>query len=96
MPKVPKINFHISEISPEKHRARSWFLPADKRKIFLQVDIIFLGVQSTQNDKATISLQYLKENVKDEVDFFSADKVSSNWYYQIRYVCDQVCPNYPK
>ena len=26
--------------------------------------------QSTQNNKFAISLQYLKENVKDEVDFF--------------------------
>ena len=30
--------------------------------------------QSTQNNKFTISLQYLKENVKDEVDFLPADK----------------------
>ena len=31
-------------------------------------------VQSTQNNKFTISLQYLKEIIKDEVDFLSADK----------------------
>ena len=40
--------------------------------------------QSIENNKFTISLQYLKENVKDEVDFLSADKrqkASSNWYY---------------
>ena len=30
--------------------------------------------QSTQSNKFTISLQYLKENVKDEVDFLPADK----------------------
>ena len=29
--------------------------------------------QSTQNNKLAISLQYLKENMKDEVDFLSAD-----------------------
>ena len=30
--------------------------------------------QITQKNKFTVSLQYLKENVKDEVDFLSADK----------------------
>ena len=30
--------------------------------------------QSTQNNNLTTSLQYLKENVKDEVDFVPADK----------------------
>ena len=30
--------------------------------------------QSTQSNKFAISLQYLKENVKDEVDFLPADK----------------------
>ena len=30
--------------------------------------------QSTQNNKFAISLEYLKENVKDEVDFWPADK----------------------
>ena len=30
--------------------------------------------QSTQNNKFTISLQYLKENVNDEFDFLPADK----------------------
>ena len=30
--------------------------------------------QSTQNNKFTISLQYRRENVKDEVDFLPADK----------------------
>ena len=30
--------------------------------------------QSTQNNKFIISFQYLKENVKDDVDFLPADK----------------------
>ena len=30
--------------------------------------------QSTQNNKFAISLQYPKENVKDEVDFLPPDK----------------------
>ena len=29
--------------------------------------------QSTQNNKFTISLQYIKENVKDEIDFLPPD-----------------------
>ena len=33
--------------------------------------------QSTQNNKFTISLQNLKENVKDEVDFLPADNHQS-------------------
>ena len=35
---------------------------------------IVRDAQSTQNDKFTISLQYLKEKVKHEVDFLPADK----------------------
>ena len=31
--------------------------------------------QSTQNNKFAISLQYLRENVKDEVDFLPAESV---------------------
>ena len=42
MPKLPKINLHIFEASPEKHEIE--FLPADKHKNFVQIDIISLGV----------------------------------------------------
>ena len=54
--------------------------------------------QSTQNNKLAISLQYLKENMKDEVDFLSADKC---WrFFQIDTVilgvCGQACANYLK
>ena len=51
-------------------------LPADKHESFLQDDrIIFLCFvsrhgQSTQNNKFAISLKYLLENVKNEVNFF--------------------------
>ena len=45
-----------------------------------------------------MSLQYLKEHVKDEVDFLPADKHQR--VLQIHTIilgaCDQVCPNYPK
>ena len=66
------------------------YLPADKHEMFLQVDSITLGVLSTQNNKFAISLQYIKERVMDEVDFFPADNTS------ILGVCDQACPNYSK
>ena len=53
--------------------------------------------QSTQSNKLAITLQYLKENVKDEVDFLSANKQR---FLQINMiilgVCGQACLNYPK
>ena len=73
--------------------------PADKHQLFQEVDSITLGVcsQSTQNNKFAISLQYVKENVKDEVDFSPVDKQR---FLQIDTiilgVCGQACPNYPK
>ena len=54
--------------------------------------------QNTQSNKFTISLQHLKESVKDEVDFLLADKCQT--FFQIATiilgVCGQACPNYPK
>ena len=54
--------------------------------------------QNTQNNKFVISLQYLKENMKEEVDFLSADKHQR--FLQIHTiilgVCGQTCPNYRK
>ena len=51
-------------------------LPTDKRQRFLQIAIIILGVgvrgqacPITQNNKFAMSLQYLKKEVKDKVDF---------------------------
>ena len=51
------------------------FLPADKHKSFLQDNSITLVVISQtgpkyQNNQFTISLQYLKENMKDDVEGF--------------------------
>ena len=54
--------------------------------------------ESTENNMFTISLQYLKDNVKDEVDFLPADKRQR--FLQIDTitlgVCGQACLNYPK
>ena len=52
------------------------FLPADKCQRFLQIDTIIVGgrvryAKVTQNNKLAISLQYLKKEVSDEIDFFS-------------------------
>ena len=53
--------------------------------------------QITQNNKFAVSLQYLKENVKDEVDFLLGD--NHERFLQINTiilrVSGQRCPNYP-
>ena len=54
------------------------FLPADTHKVFYKLIVslwvwVARHVQSTQSNKFTRSLQYLKENLKDEVDFLPAD-----------------------
>ena len=55
-------------------------------------------VQGTQNNKFAISLQYFKENVKDEVDFLPADKHES--FSQIDAIIldwdGQAFPKFPK
>ena len=45
-----------------------------------------------------MSLQYLKENMKDEVDFLPADKFWRIFHIDtiILGVCRQACPNYLK
>ena len=69
----------------------------DNRESFLQMNSIILGAhaQSTQENKFTISVQYFKENMKDEVDFLPADKHQR--FLQIDTiilgVCGQTCPN---
>ena len=54
--------------------------------------------QSTQNNKFAISLQYVRENLKDEVDFLPADKHQR--FLQIDTitldVCSQTMPKLPK
>ena len=54
--------------------------------------------QSTKNNQFTICLQYLKEDMKDEVDFLPANKC---WrFFQIDTIIlgvwGQACPNYLK
>ena len=80
------------------------FLPADKHKNFLQVDSIIWvclvrHTQSTINNKFTISLKYLKENVKDEVNFCLLIIVEGLFkviqYYHFRFVLPGM-PKLPK
>ena len=54
--------------------------------------------QSTQNNEFTISLQYLKENMKDIVDFWPVDKYQ-RFLQKSKVslgVCGKAGPNYPK
>ena len=57
-------------------------LHADKHERLLQIDsMILMGMvkysQSSQNIKFAMSLQYLRKEVKDEVDFLHAEKHQS-------------------
>ena len=52
---------------------------ADKHESLLQINaMILMGIvkhsQSSHNSKTAMSLQYLKKEVRDEVDFSHADK----------------------
>ena len=62
-------------------------LHADKHERLLQIDsMILMGMvkysQSSQNIKFAMSLQYLRKEVKDEVDFLHAEKWS--WFFACR------------
>ena len=57
------------------------FLHADKQKGLQQIDAMILmeivkHSQNSQNSKFSMSLQYLKKKVRDEVDFWINFKVS--------------------
>ena len=58
------------------------FLHIDKHESLLQIDTMNLMVmikhsQSSQNSNFAVSLQYLKKEVRDDVDFLHADKHQS-------------------
>ena len=62
---------------------------ADKQENLLQIDsMILMGMvkhsQISQNSKFALTLQYLKKEVKDEVDFLQADQDQSvgNVYFK--------------
>ena len=81
MPKLPKIT-SLLFFAISKNLVMLIFLYADKHEGLLQIDsMILMGMvkhpQSPQNSKFAMSLQYLKKEVKDEVDFLHADKHQS-------------------
>ena len=75
MPEVHTISLHIFAISPEKHGGEvDFFCLQINAEVLYKLIVSLLAcvarhAQSTQYNNFTISLQYLKENVKDEVDF---------------------------
>ena len=50
---------------------------AYKHESFLQIDRTIFDVDVQANSKLVVSLQYLKNEVRDEVDFLRADKHQS-------------------
>ena len=63
------------------------FLPADKRQRFLQSDTNIKGMcaqhaQIVQNNKFAISLQYLKKEMSDAVDFLH-EQIGMKAYYRL-------------
>ena len=94
---------YLCNISRKKLGMKLIFCLQINRKVFYKLIMslwvcIARHVQSTQNDKFAISLQYLKENVKDEVDFVCADKHQR--FLQIDIIIlgvrGRACQNYPK
>ena len=81
MAKVLKISLHIFVLSPENHGWWSQFFCLQiNTKVFYYLTVSLfvcrpMHSKSTQNNRFVISLQYLKENVKDIVDFLHADKI---------------------
>ena len=72
---MPKTSLNIFALSPLKVGDEVEFLAEDKHKSFLQDGRITLGVISQAGPKyQKLSLQYLKENMKDEAGFLPADK----------------------
>ena len=72
-------------------------------KVFCKIIVSFWvyiarQAQSTKNNQFTRSFQYLKENMKDKVDFLPTDKCWS--FFQIDTIilgsCGQAFPNYLK
>ena len=74
MSEVPKISLHIFAVSLGTHGDAVDFFLEINTKLFYNLIVklwlcIARYVQITQNSKFVISLQYLKENVQDKVDF---------------------------
>ena len=84
MPKLPKISllFLCNILRKKWVMKASIFGLQTSRKAFYKIDtMILMGIvkhlQSSQNSKFTMSLRYLKKEVRDEVDFLHVDKHQS-------------------
>ena len=84
MPKLPKITslLFLCNILRKKWVMKSIFCMQMSKKVSCKLILWFLmgmmkNSQSSQNSKFAISLQYLKKEVRDEVDFLHADKHQS-------------------
>ena len=79
-PKHPNKKFvYLCNIFRKTWEMKFIFCLQINKKVFCKLIVsiracVARHAQSTQSNKFAISLQYLKENVKDEVDFLSADK----------------------
>ena len=84
MPKLPKITslLFLCNILRKKWEIKLIFCMQIRMKVSYKLILWFLmGMvkhsQSSQNSKFAMSLQYLKKEVRDEVDFLHADKHQS-------------------
>ena len=98
-----KKSAYLCNISMKIIGRLKWFFCLQiNTKVFYKVIVFWMYettlVQSTQNNKFGISLQYLKENGKNEVEFLLADKHQR--FLQIDTivlgVSGQACPDYSK
>ena len=95
---------YLCNISRKTREMKLIFCLQINAKVLYQLIVFFFCIciarhaQSTQSNKFAIFLQYLKENVNDEVDFLHADK--HRRFLQIDAIifglCGQAYPNYPK
>ena len=70
---------YLCNILRKRGRINMIFIMKISIKVFHRLVVLFLFLiarhaQSTQNCKCVISLEYLKKDGRDEVDFFHADK----------------------
>ena len=75
------------------------FLHDDKRQSFYKLVVsFFLVITRPQNSKFVISLQYLKKEGRDDVDFLDVDKHQTILQVDLINLSGhgQACPNYPK
>ena len=88
---------YLCNISKQIYGMNLIFCLQTNTKVFYRL-IVWVCVARHAQSTQTISLQYLKENVKDEVIFLPVDKCQKfpQIHTIILGVCGQACPNYLK